>query len=80
MVQQKQGFFRRLWEGWKKIAHVIGDFQARVLLTIFYAVLVLPMGLVFRLFKDPLRIKHLPKNWLDRPAAANDVEWARRQW
>ena len=35
---------KRLWEGWKKIAHKIGNFQARVLLTVFYAVLVLPFG------------------------------------
>jgi len=48
---------KRAWEGWKRIAHKIGNFQARVLLTIFYGVLVLPFGLAARLFSDPLRIK-----------------------
>ena len=48
-----KSFLKRMWEGWKRIAHVIGDFQARVILTIFYAVLVLPFGLAVRIFADP---------------------------
>ena len=31
---------------WKKIGHAIGNFQARVLLTVIYYVLILPFGLV----------------------------------
>jgi hypothetical protein len=70
---------KRLWEGWKKVAHAIGNFQARVLLTIFYAVLVLPFGVAARLFSDPLRIKRRPTQWLDHPDEATDMQWARRQ-
>jgi hypothetical protein len=70
---------KRLWEGWKKIAHIIGNFQARVLLTIFYAVLVLPFGVAARLFSDPLRIKKRPTEWLDHPDEATDMQWARKQ-
>jgi len=70
---------KRLWEGWKGIAHKIGNFQARVLLTIFYAVLVLPFGIAARLFTDPLRIKRRPTEWLDHPDAPTDMEWARKQ-
>ncbi len=71
---------KRLWEGWKRVAHVIGDFQARVILTIFYSVLVLPFGLVVRLLADPLHIRRLPERWHERPAETTDAEWARRQW
>jgi len=70
---------KRLWRGWKRIAHIIGDFQARVLLTAIYAVIVLPFGVVFRLFADSLRTKQRPKQWLDYPDNASDVDWARRQ-
>ena len=70
---------KRLWEGWKKIAHIIGNFQARVLLTIFYAVLVLPFGVAARLCSDPLRIKKRPTEWLDHPDEATDMQWARKQ-
>jgi hypothetical protein len=72
-------FLKRLWEGWKKIAHKIGNFQARVLLTVFYAVLVLPFGLAARLFSDPLRIKKRPTEWLDHPDEPTTMEWARKQ-
>ena len=71
---------RRLWEGWKRVARAIGNFQARVLLTIFYAVLIAPVGLVFRLFADPLRIRRPCETWLDRSADGTDLVTARRQW
>jgi hypothetical protein len=72
--------FKRLWERWKIIAHAIGNFQARLLLTILYIVLVMPFGLMVRLFADSLRIRKRPAEWLDRPAATEDLEWARRYW
>jgi hypothetical protein len=71
---------RRLWEGWKRVSRAIGNFQARVLLTIFYVVLILPFGLAVRLFADPLRIRRLSDKWIDRDADAIDIAAARRQW
>lgn len=68
-----------IWEAWKDIAHKIGTFQARVLLTILYGVLVLPFGLMVRWFSDPLRIKKRPTQWLDYTDAVNDMQWAKRQ-
>jgi hypothetical protein len=70
---------KRAWQGWKRIAHNIGNFQARVLLTVFYGVLVLPFGLAARWFSDPLRIKRPPDQWLDHPNEAYDSKWARQQ-
>ena len=70
---------KRIWEAWKRIAHRIGNFQARLLLTVLYAVLVLPFGLVVRLLADPLRIKRRPAAWLDHPESPATFEWARRQ-
>jgi len=73
--------WKRLWEGWKRVAHAIGNFQARVLLTIIYAILVLPFGLAVRAFADPLRIRRRPEKWLDPPEAdITDIDWARRYW
>ncbi len=71
--------FKRAWQAWKDLAHKIGNFQARVILSIFYAILVLPFGLAARLFSDPLRIKKRPEQWLDHPSEAYDLEWARKQ-
>ncbi len=70
---------KRLWEAWKRLGHKIGNFQARVLLTVFYGVLILPFGLVTRWFADPLRIKRRPTKWLDHPDEPMDLQWAKRQ-
>jgi hypothetical protein len=71
--------YQRAWQAWKGLAHKIGNFQARVILSVFYAVLVLPFGLCARWFSDPLRIKKKPEQWLDHPNEAYDLEWARKQ-
>jgi len=70
---------RKLWAAWKRLAHRIGDFQARVILTVIYAILVLPFGLAVRWFSDPLRMKRRPDQWLKHPENPIDPEWARRQ-
>lgn len=71
---------KRIWQAWKRLAQKIGNFQARVLLTILYAVLILPFGLAVRWFSDPLRIKRRPPGWLDHGDIPSTMEWARRQW
>ena len=70
---------KKLWAAWKRLAHKIGDFQARVILTVIYASLVLPFGLAVRMFADPLRIKRHPTAWLDHPQESTDMEFAHRQ-
>jgi hypothetical protein len=70
---------KRLWEGWKRVGRKIGDFQARVLLTALYAVVILPFGLAVRAFSDPLHIRKLPSQWSDRPDQQTDMTWAHRQ-
>lgn len=55
--EETQGFFRRLWEGWKRVARKIGDFNARVILTLFYFILLFPFAMMVKLFTDPLEIK-----------------------
>ena len=70
---------KRIWQSWKRAAHAIGTFQARVLLTAFYAIPVLPFGIFVRLFSDPLRIKRPPRQWLEHPDETHDLQWAKRQ-
>ncbi len=70
---------KNFWAAWTRLVKKVGNFQARVLLTLLYAVLVLPFGVIVRLFADPLRIKHRPTRWLDRRDEPNTLEWAHRQ-
>jgi hypothetical protein len=72
-------FLRTAWQLWKRIALIIGDFIARIVLTIFYFTLFVPFGLGVRLLSDPLGIKHRPEqNWLERSAQEDTFEGARR--
>jgi hypothetical protein len=70
---------KKLWANWKKIAHQVADFQARVLLTIIYFVLILPFGLAVRYFADSLHTKKRPERWLEYPRSPNDMDEAHRQ-
>lgn len=47
----------KIWHTWKQVGQFMGDFVARIVLTIFYFTLFLPFGLAVRLFSDPLAIK-----------------------
>jgi len=69
----------KLSAGWKKFGRAIGNFNARVLLTLLYAVVILPFGLVVRAFSDSMHIKKSPEKWFDHPPIPNTLEEARRQ-
>jgi len=50
----------KLWEKWKKVAEKIGNFQAEVIFSILYVLLILPTGLISSLFNDFLQIRRFP--------------------
>jgi hypothetical protein len=79
MASQIWEGIKRGWQVWVRLAHKIGNFQARVLLTVLYGVIVLPFGLAVRWFGDPLRIKRRPTGWLNRADETHDMKWAQRQ-
>ena len=68
------GRLARAWARWKAIAHVIGNFQARVVLTVFYFVVVPPFALVLKMWKDPLGLRPPagPSFWIHRDASPSD--------
>ena len=69
---------RRAWNGWKRIAHRIADFQVRVLLTVFYYTLLAPFALGVKL-RNPLGSLH-NQGWLPVPERARpEEEHAREQ-
>jgi Saxitoxin biosynthesis operon protein SxtJ len=40
--------------GWMKFAMVLGHFNTRVILTVLFYLVMTPVGLIIRLFRDPL--------------------------
>jgi hypothetical protein len=71
----------RAWGRWKVVAHAIGTFQARVLLSVFYFVVVPPFALIVKV-KDPLGLRRRGRvgGWIERPVADMSSESARRQF
>jgi hypothetical protein len=63
----------------RRTAKHIGDFNARLILTIIYVFVLWPFGFLVRLFSDPLRIKKRPSQWLEHPDETMDLKWAQRQ-
>jgi hypothetical protein len=76
------GTARRVWEGWKRIARKIGDFQARAMMTLFYFVILAPVAIILRWRSDPLAIKAgTPRGWTAMKASdIAPLEHARRQF
>lgn len=72
---------KTLWNKWKKIAHRIGVFQSRVILSVFYFTILLPVGIVFSFFKDSLNIKRpSSSNWVTKIKQADTLEEMREQY
>jgi hypothetical protein len=74
--------WRRLWEGWKRFGKKLGNFQARLLLGIFYAIFLAPFAVMLRWLSDPLAIKPGSKRgWLPRGDQETSAEeLAKRQF
>lgn len=76
------GVLRMALDRWKRIGKKIGDMQARVLLTLFYFVLLSPFALALRRWSDPLSINPgAPRGWRPKaePGGAS-MEQATRQF
>ena len=72
----------RFWSRWKRFGHVVGDFQARVILTLIYFLILAPYGLMVRLVSDPLNIKPARRvsTWLAKSEGPPTLEAARKQF
>ena len=69
------------WQGWKAFGQFLGDWLARVVLTIFYFSILVPFGVGVRLFGDPLHIKSIPDQlWRSRQTGDQTLEETMRQF
>ena len=70
----------RVW--WWRIARPIGDFNARVILTVLFFVVLTPLGIIWRLFgTDPLaRRRHSDGGWRPYPDRYRDRQHYQRMY
>ena len=68
------------WHNWKAFGQFLGEWLARIVLTIFYFTILIPFGLGVRLFGDPLQIKELPNPyWRPRTTGDQTIDDVLRQ-
>jgi hypothetical protein len=66
-------FLKKIWAAWKKVGQFIGDMIARVVLTIFYFTIFVPVGIGVRLASDPLRMKEPGEGSFWQPRKTTDL-------
>ena len=71
----------KFWKGWLAFGRFLGNFLARIVLTIFYFTIFVPFGLGVRWFSDPLKIKTNPDTlWRPRTTSDQTLEDTLRQF
>ncbi len=74
---------KQWWKAWKESGKAIGAFQSRILLGLFYFIVVAPFGAAVRAFGDPLEIgkKRKPSAWLPKGTPTDaSLDACRRQF
>ena len=71
--------FKKLWQGWKKVAHKLGVAQTYIIVTLFYW-LIVPFFSLIRL-QNPLRLglRNAGSFWINRKQTANSIARAKQQ-
>lgn len=66
--------FSRILKGWTRFAHALGAVNTYVLLSIFFVLVITPMGFLFRLFgKGIVNKRPAGSSWM-ASADDNDME------
>jgi hypothetical protein len=77
-----KNFLQGLWQSWRSFSIRMGNFQSRIVLSLFFFTIVTPFALTLKTFSDPLRIGYRgsESNWLPRMQSENNLERFKRQF
>lgn len=72
---------RKAWKRFQAFGQVLGDFIGRLILTVFYFTVMLPLGIGVRLFSDPLDLRAGEGSaWRDHGPSDRALDEGRRQY
>jgi hypothetical protein len=79
---EDESILSKIWTAWLRVARIIGDLIARVVLSLFYFTVFVPFALGVRMFGDPLGMKDGSgtSGWLQRSVGDPALEHSRRQF
>ena len=74
--------FKKIWQSWNDFSKRMGSFQSRILLSLFFFILISPFALAVKVFSDPLHIKYQSRTswWIPKKEIKNELEQYRRQF
>ncbi|OGU71233.1 MAG: hypothetical protein A3G43_12940 [Ignavibacteria bacterium RIFCSPLOWO2_12_FULL_56_21] len=75
MGNERKGreWVRNLWSRWKILALAVGTFQSRMLLSLFYLLVIPPFAAITKISSDPLGLnKSGPAKWRPKEAGQED--------
>ena len=71
----------KVWGKWLKVAHVIGNIQMVIALSLVYWLLLAPMAVILKLVSDPLALRHRGRaRWEHRPSPPNVLDAIKNQF
>jgi hypothetical protein len=71
----------KLWHGWKQFANRLGNYSSRIWLAFIYFILMIPFGLLMRLFINPWKSSQTRGTaWIPKESAKTDLSSARNQF
>lgn len=81
-IMTSKNLVMNLWQSWKDFSKRMGSFQSRIILSMFFFLLVSPFALAVKIFSDPLRIKSQREDshWLHKKEIKSDLGQFRRQF
>jgi len=73
---------RKLWTWWKGFAHKLGNAQSRLILLLFYFIVIPPFAMILKRVSDPLGLKKSSQTgWRPVEAAKSDsLEASQKQF
>ena len=73
---------KKLWQSWADFSRRMGNFQTRIVLSLFFFIVVSPFALAVKSFSDPLRLKYRnnDSHWLLKTETEADLEQFKRQF
>lgn len=73
---------KKLWQRWSNFSRRMGNFQSRIVLSLFFFTIVSPFALGVKIFSDPLRIKYRgdESHWLPKTGTEASLEQFKRQF
>jgi hypothetical protein len=83
MQETASSFFQRFWHRWKAFSRRMGSFQSRVMLSLFFFIIISPAAVLIKGLGDPLRIKKTKaadSYWLTKAESSAELEDFRRQF